>query len=130
MPSLSILGDLWLKEKSTNVLKGEITVADCNQPGFPITYANEGFVRMTGNSESETLGRNCRFSQGPNREPRYLADFAQSGGAFHIFGRDTSVEPGGKVNDLWRLNLRVREAQEGVPMLRSPLEGDKHNLAL
>ena len=26
-------------------------------------------------------------------------------------------------------DLRVREAQEGVPMLRSPLEGDKPNLA-
>ena len=85
MPSLSILGDLWLKEKSTNVLKGEITVADCNQPGFPIIYADEGFIRMTGYSESETLGRNCRFSQGPNREPRYLADFVESGGAFYIF---------------------------------------------
>ena len=35
MPSLSTLEDLWLKEKSTNVLKEEITIADCNQPDFP-----------------------------------------------------------------------------------------------
>ena len=35
MPSLSTFGDLWLKEKSMNVLKEEITIADGNQPNFP-----------------------------------------------------------------------------------------------
>ena len=60
------------------MLKEEITIADGNQPDFPIIYANEGFARMTGYSESETLGRNCRFSQSPNREPRYLAALRQA----------------------------------------------------
>ena len=78
MPSLSTLEDLWLKEKSMNVLKEGITIVDCNQPDFPIIYANEGFVRMTGYSESETLGRNCRFLQGPNTEQSAIAALRQA----------------------------------------------------
>jgi len=78
MPSLSTLEDLWLKEKSMNVLKEGITIVDCNQPDFPIIYANEGFVRMTGYSESETLGRNCRFLQGPNTEQSAIATLRQA----------------------------------------------------
>ena len=53
MPSLSTLEDLWLKEKSMNVLKEGITIVDCNQPDFPIIYANEGFVRTAENSSSQ-----------------------------------------------------------------------------
>ncbi|QDZ17942.1 signal transduction histidine kinase [Chloropicon primus] len=78
MPSLSTLEDLWLKEKSMNVLKEGITIVDCNQTDFPIIYANEGFVRMTGYSESETLGRNCRFLQGPNTEQSAIATLRQA----------------------------------------------------
>ena len=78
MPSMSTLEDLWLKEKSMNVLKEGITIVDCNQPDFPIIYANEGFVRMTGYSESETLGRNCRFLQGPNTETSAIATLRQA----------------------------------------------------
>lgn len=78
MPSLSTLEDLWLKEKSMNVLKEGITIVDCDQPDFPIIYANEGFVRMTGYSESETLGRNCRFLQGPNTEQSAIATLRQA----------------------------------------------------
>ena len=67
-PSYTSLQDLWLKERSMNVLKEGITIVDCSLPDFPIIYANEGFTRMTGYSESETLGRNCRFLQGPKTE--------------------------------------------------------------
>jgi len=43
-PSLSTLQDLFLKEKSMNVLKEGVTIVDCNLPDSPIIYANEGFV--------------------------------------------------------------------------------------
>lgn len=78
MPSMSTLEDLWLKEKSMNVLSEGITIVDCNQPDFPIIYANEGFVRMTGYSESETLGRNCRFLQGPKTEESAISTLRQA----------------------------------------------------
>ncbi|MCC7479577.1 PAS domain-containing protein [bacterium] len=42
-----------------------ITVSDPRQPDMPLIYANAGFLKMTGYSEAEVLGRNCRFLQGP-----------------------------------------------------------------
>jgi PAS domain S-box-containing protein len=41
-----------------------ITLADPDQEGMPIVYANKQFEAMTGYSQREILGRNCRFLQG------------------------------------------------------------------
>lgn len=45
-----------------------VTVADAAQPDFPLIFANEHFARVTGYSEEESLGRNCRFLQGDQRD--------------------------------------------------------------
>jgi diguanylate cyclase (GGDEF)-like protein/PAS domain S-box-containing protein len=41
-----------------------ITIADARRPDLPLVYVNEAFLRMTGYTEQEVLGRNCRFLQG------------------------------------------------------------------
>ena len=41
-----------------------MTVVDPHQPDAPIIFCNPAFVQMTGYSEAEILGRNCRFLQG------------------------------------------------------------------
>ena len=41
-------------------------VADACQPDFPIVYASQAFFTHTGYGPSETMGRNCRFLQGPD----------------------------------------------------------------
>ena len=41
-----------------------ITIADMRLPDQPLIYVNQGFVRLTGYSREEVLGRNCRFLQG------------------------------------------------------------------
>ncbi|KAJ3102517.1 blue light receptor [Phlyctochytrium planicorne] len=41
------------------------TVTDPRLPGNPIIYASETFSRLTGYSNSEILGKNCRFLQSP-----------------------------------------------------------------
>jgi PAS domain S-box-containing protein len=46
-----------------------ILVADALRPDWPIEYVNAGFTRITGYSEEEALGRNCRFLQGPDADP-------------------------------------------------------------
>jgi PAS domain S-box-containing protein len=51
-----------------NVNEG-ILVADALQPDCPIEYVNAGFTRMTGYTEAELLGRNCRLIQGSNTDP-------------------------------------------------------------
>lgn len=45
-----------------------ITLVDPDQEDMPIIYANRQFAVMTGYSQQEILGRNCRFLQGSDRE--------------------------------------------------------------
>ncbi len=40
-------------------------ITDPRQPDNPIVFVNDAFVKLTGYSREETLGRNCRFLQGP-----------------------------------------------------------------
>jgi PAS domain S-box-containing protein len=41
-------------------------VTDPNQSDNPIIFCNEAFLKLTGYSDDEVIGRNCRFLQGPN----------------------------------------------------------------
>lgn len=45
------------------------TVSDPSLPDNPIVYASEGFIKLTGYSRDQILGRNCRFLQGPGTDP-------------------------------------------------------------
>ncbi len=45
-----------------------ITLVDPDQEDMPIVYANRQFEVMTGYSQEEILGRNCRFLQGSDRQ--------------------------------------------------------------
>ena len=42
------------------------------------SYANAGFARITGYSVAETLGKNCRFLQGPGTDPASLLELKQA----------------------------------------------------
>ncbi|MEF8828274.1 MAG: PAS domain S-box protein [Haloarcula sp.] len=45
-----------------------ITITDPAQADNPIVYANRQFLELTGYTESEVTGRNCRFLQGEGTE--------------------------------------------------------------
>jgi len=45
-----------------------VTLADPDLEDMPIVYANKAFERLTGYSQAEIIGHNCRFLQGPDRE--------------------------------------------------------------
>lgn len=45
-----------------------VTLADPDQEDMPIVYVNKAFERMTGYSQTEIIGHNCRFLQGKDRE--------------------------------------------------------------
>jgi PAS domain S-box-containing protein len=49
-----------------------MTVTDPRQPDNPIVFANGAFFDLTGYSSEEVIGRNCRFLQGPQTDPRTL----------------------------------------------------------
>ncbi len=45
-----------------------VTLADPDLDDCPIIYANKSFERLTGYSQDEIIGKNCRFLQGEDRE--------------------------------------------------------------
>ena len=45
-----------------------ITLADPDMEDMPIVYANKSFEKMTGYSQAEIIGCNCRFLQGSDRD--------------------------------------------------------------
>jgi PAS domain S-box-containing protein len=51
-----------------------VTLADPDLPDMPIVYANKAFETMSGYTQDEVVGRNCRFLQGEDRdqEERFL----------------------------------------------------------
>ncbi|WP_404376610.1 EAL domain-containing protein [Vreelandella aquamarina] len=56
-------------ERSVEASVNGVVIADASQPDLPIVYANQAFSSMTGYLQSEVLGQNCRFLQGPDSDP-------------------------------------------------------------
>lgn len=46
--------------------KVAMIVTDARQADNPIIFANDAFLRLSGYSQDEVIGRNCRFLQGPD----------------------------------------------------------------
>ena len=45
-----------------------VTLADPDLEDAPIVYANKAFERLTGYTQEDIVGRNCRFLQGVDRD--------------------------------------------------------------
>lgn len=50
-----------------------LTLCDVRRPDAPLIYVNKGFEQMTGYTPAETVGKNCRFLQGPGTDPLTVA---------------------------------------------------------
>lgn len=69
LPAPALADQLALKDRALDVAAEGVTIADARLADRPLIYVNEGFERLTGYSAAETLGRNCRFLQGPGTDP-------------------------------------------------------------
>jgi len=49
-----------------------VTLSDPDLPDNPIVYANQAFEAMSGYSQEDIVGRNCRFLQGADRNQEAL----------------------------------------------------------
>jgi PAS domain S-box-containing protein len=49
-------------------------ITDPNQPDEPIVFANRAFLDLTEYTEEQVLGRNCRFLQGKETDPRAVEE--------------------------------------------------------
>jgi PAS domain S-box-containing protein len=65
----SINETLNLLELAIDGAKEGITISDMKDPQRPLIFVNEGFEYTTGYQHHEVLGKNCRFLQGPHRDP-------------------------------------------------------------
>ncbi|MGR8941000.1 MAG: PAS domain-containing protein [Gammaproteobacteria bacterium] len=45
-----------------------VTLVDPDLDDMPVVYANKAFENMTGYSQEDMVGRNCRFLQGEDRD--------------------------------------------------------------
>ena len=55
-----------------------VTLADPDLEGAPIVYANKAFERLTGYSQQDIIGHNCRFLQGSDREQAARYEIAEA----------------------------------------------------
>ncbi|WP_300973154.1 histidine kinase famiy protein [Sphingomonas sp. LHG3406-1] len=53
-------------------------LTDPNQPDNPIVFANKAFLDLTGYEDSEVVGRNCRFLQGPQTDRETVAQVREA----------------------------------------------------
>ena len=53
-------------------------LTDPNKPDNPIAFANRAFLDLTGYTEEEIMGRNCRFLQGARTNPEHVAELRQA----------------------------------------------------
>ena len=45
-----------------------VTLADPDQEDLPLVYANKAFETITGYTQEDTIGKNCRFLQGSEHD--------------------------------------------------------------
>ena len=65
-----------------------ITITDARKPDNPIVLANQAFLDMTGYSDAEVLGHNCRFLQGEDTSRDSVAKIRDA----VVKGKDLTIE--------------------------------------
>ncbi|MCT7949578.1 PAS domain-containing protein [Ancylothrix sp. C2] len=69
---------LWLYDRALAATSTGIVIADAKKPNRPLIYCNDAFVRMTGYTLEDTIGKNCKFLQGPDTDPAAVEEIRQA----------------------------------------------------
>ena len=64
--------EMRVRQMAIEATQNGIVITNPNLADNPITYANSGFMQLTGYESSEVIGRNCRFLQGEGSDPTTL----------------------------------------------------------
>ncbi|CAK9869389.1 unnamed protein product [Sphagnum jensenii] len=59
-------------------IQQSFVLADPKLPDIPIVHASKVFCELTGYSQEEVIGRNCRFLQGPDTDPKAVQKIRES----------------------------------------------------
>ncbi len=60
---------LQLRDRAIESFVQGVVITDPTQPDNPIIYVNDSFIRLTGYTREEVIGKNCRFLQGTLTDP-------------------------------------------------------------
>lgn len=105
-----------MRDRAIQAVSQGILITDPNQHDDPIIYASPGFERITGYSEQEVLGRNCRFLQGEGTTPEAATVIQEA----IREGRECSVEI---------LNYRKDGTEFWNALFVTPVRDEDHRLA-
>lgn len=72
------LAALHVRHNAIAAASNSIVISDATLPDCPMIYVNPAFLTMTGYSEAESLGRNCRFLQGPSTDPAAVTELREA----------------------------------------------------
>jgi PAS domain S-box-containing protein len=72
------IGNLWLYDRALAATSCGIVISDARSFDNPIIYCNPAFLQITGYSQDEVIGQNCRFLQGPDTDPKAVEQIRQS----------------------------------------------------
>ncbi|MGY5884987.1 SpoIIE family protein phosphatase [Modestobacter lacusdianchii] len=67
-----------LRDRAVVATDIAFTITDPRQPDDPLVWVNPSFSRISGYSYEESVGRNCRFLQGPATERKAVDDLRQA----------------------------------------------------
>jgi len=67
-----------LRERAVVATDIAFTITDPRQDDDPLVWVNPSFTRITGYGYEESVGRNCRFLQGPATERKTVDDVRQA----------------------------------------------------
>jgi PAS domain S-box-containing protein len=71
-PDLADRGNIFFA--AVEMTRMPMLITDPNQPDDPIVFVNGALLDLTGYTEEQLLGRNCRLLQGPDTDPRAVAE--------------------------------------------------------
>ncbi|MGY1811300.1 SpoIIE family protein phosphatase [Blastococcus sp. SYSU D00820] len=67
-----------LRERAVVATDIAFTITDPRQEDDPLVWVNPSFTRITGYSYEESIGRNCRFLQGPATDAAAVAELREA----------------------------------------------------
>ena len=75
-PGLEDRGDVFFA--AIEMTRMPMILTDPNKPDNPVVFANNAFLDLTGYTEEEIVGRNCRFLQGARTDPAHVAELREA----------------------------------------------------
>jgi PAS domain S-box-containing protein len=69
---------LRLRDRAIAAASSGILITGTQQDDYAIIYCNPAFTQLTGYSEAEVMGRNCRFLRGPDTDPLTIGTIRQA----------------------------------------------------